>query len=164
MTSLYIIAAEYRTQVELLADLDLPPEVVADTLESIGGDMQTKAQAVASVVRSLYSSADACRAWAKQANDRAQSIIRRGDALRDYIASNMQACGITKIYGPGIALSFRASHAVVIDEPDLIPAAYMRQPPQPKPEPDKEAIKAASKLGEVVPGSHIETRMNLQIK
>ena len=41
MTTLSLIAAEYRSQAEALADLDLPPEVVADTLESIGGDMQT---------------------------------------------------------------------------------------------------------------------------
>ena len=164
MTALYLIAAEYRAQAEALSDLDLPPEVVADTLESIGGDLQTKAQAVASVVRSLYASADACKAWAKQANDRAKAITARGDALRDYLGSNMQACSITKIDGPGVALSFRASHVVMIDEPALIPAEYMRQAPQPAPEPDKEAIKAAIKVGELVPGAHVETRMNLQIK
>ena len=41
MTALSLIAAEYRAQAELLADLDLPPEVVADTLESIGGEFET---------------------------------------------------------------------------------------------------------------------------
>ena len=164
MTALYLIAAEYRAQAELLADLDLPPEVVADTLESISGDMQTKAQAVAAMARSLYASADACKAWAKQSTDCAKAIIARADALRDYLANNMQACGITKINGPVVSLSFRASHAVVIDEPALIPATYMRQAPTPAPEPDKEAIKTAIKVGEIVPGAHVETRMNLQIK
>ena len=164
MTALYLIAAEYQQAARQLADLDLDAQTIADTLESIEGDLQSKAQGVASVIRSLYASADACKAWAKQANDRSKAIIARGDALRDYLASNMQACGITKIDGPGIALSFRTSHAVMIDEPEMIPAEYMRHAPPPAPEPDKEAIKAAIKLGEFVLGAHIETRMILQIK
>lgn len=164
MTALYLIAADYRQQAEALADLDLPPEVVADTLESIGGELQDKAQAVAMMARNLDANAAACKAWAKQATERAKAIEARAASLRDYLASNMQACGISKIEGPGITLSFRASHAVVIDEPALIPVEYMRRPPLPPAEPDKEAIKAAIKLGEVVPGARVETRQNLQIK
>ena len=52
----------------------------------------------------------------------------------------------------------------MIDELALIPAMYMRQAPTPAPEPDKDGIKAAIKLGEIVNGARIETRMNLQIK
>ena len=164
MTALSLIAAEYRAQAELLADLDLPPEVVADTLESIGGDFETKAKGVAFVIRHLHANAASMKEWAKTANERARATDARADHLSDYLSHSMQACNIPKISGPGVALSFRASHVVVIDEPELIPAQYMRQAPPPAPAPDKEEIKAAIKLGELVPGAHIETRMNLQIK
>ena len=164
MTTLSLIAAEYRAQAELLADLDLPPEVVADTLESIGGELEHKAQGVAFVIRHLRANAATMKEWAKTASERAKAEDARADHLTSYLAHAMQACNITKISGPGVALSFRASHAVVIDEPALIPNEYMRQAPQPAPEPDKDAIKAAIKVGDIVPGAHVETRMNLQIK
>ena len=116
------------------------------------------------MVRSFEADAAAIKQWAKDAATRAGALQARADSLREYLSRSMQACGIDKISGPGVALSFRTSHAVVIDEPALIPAEYMRQTPPPPPEPDKEAIKVAIKLGEIVPGAHIETRMNLQIK
>jgi len=53
---------------------------------------------------------------------------------------------------------------VVIDEPGLIPAAYMRQPDPPPPAPDKAAIGAALKAGLDIPGAHIDTRQHLQIR
>lgn len=164
MTSLYAIAAEYRSTCEALSNLDFDAKTVADTLESISGDLETKAQSVAHVIRAIEADATAVKQWAKDANDRAKALEARAVALRDYLSSNMQACGITTIPGPGVSLSFRESHAVVIDEPALIPAHFMRQAHTPPPAPDKEAIKAAFKLGAEVPGARLETRQNLQIK
>lgn len=161
MTALYLLAGEYRAAAEYLADLDLPPEVVRDTLDGMSGELEAKAQAVGQMVRSIEANAAAMQAWAKQAQDRAKAAQARADSLREYLGSAMQACGIHRIDGPGIALSFRASSAVAIDEPDMIPAEYMRQPP---PVPDKKAIADAIKGGADVPGARIETRQNLQIK
>lgn len=86
------------------------------------------------------------------------------DRLRSYLASNLEACGIEKVEGPGVSISFRKSAAVVIDGEDLIPAEYMRQKPAPAPEPDKKAIADAIKAGIEVPGAHIEQRRSLSIK
>ena len=47
------------------------------------------------------------------------------------LSANMLACGLTKVDGPGIALSFRKSSRVVINEPALIPTKFMRQPEPP---------------------------------
>lgn len=163
MTALYLIANEYRAAAEQLADLDLPPEVVADTLESMSGELETKAQSVAFMVRNLESTVDAINAFTKAQQARAKAMEHRAEALRAYLARCMEATGIQKIEGPGIKLSFRASSAVVIDGVDLIPAAYMRQPETPPPAPDKKAIADAIKAGAEVPGAHIEYRKSLQI-
>jgi hypothetical protein len=164
MSALSLIAREYRETAIVLSNLDLDAQTIADTLESIGGELETKAQSVAFVIRHLEANAAAMKDWAKTAAERAKAEQSRADSLRDYLAHAMQSCSISKISGPGIALSFRASHAVVIDEPALVPAQYMWTPEPVAPSPDKEAIKSAIKLGEVVPGAHIETRQNLQIK
>jgi hypothetical protein len=164
MTALYLLADEFRAAADKLADLDLPPEAVADTLESLSGELEVKAQNVAFMVRSLEASATACKEWAKAASERAKSIESRAESLRDYLSRCMQSCGIERIEGPGVTLSFRKSSAVIVDEPGLIPALFVRQPPAPPPAPDKAAIADALKAGQEVPGAHLEIRKNLQIK
>lgn len=164
MTALYLLANEYRAVAEQLADLDLDPQTVADTLESMSGEIEAKSMAVGHMVRAIEANAAAMKQWAQDAQERARSAQARADALREYLSSNLQACGINKVEGPGIALSFRKSTAVLIDEPGLIPAEFMRQPEQPPPSPDKKAIGDALKASEVVPGAHVETRMNLQLR
>lgn len=164
MTALYLIAAEYKADAAKLTDLDLPAEVIEDTLESLAGELEAKAQSVAFVIRSLESEAAAIAGWRKAAEQREKAALARAERLRDYLAGNLIACGIERVSGPGVEISFRKSSAVVIDEPGLIPVAYMRQPDPPPPAPDKKAIAEAIKAGADVPGAHVEHRKNLQIK
>jgi hypothetical protein len=164
MSTLALIATEYRQTAIVLSNLDLDAQTIADTLESIGGELETKAQSVAFVIRHLEANAATMKEWAKTAGLRAQAELSRADSLRAYLAHAMQACSISKISGPGIALSFRASHVVVFDALALIPERYMHTPEPVAPSPDKEAIKSAIRLGEAVPGAHIETLQSLQIK
>lgn len=128
MTALYLLANEYRSAATALADLDLDAQTVADTLEALAGDVEHKAQNVALMVRSFEADATAIKQWSKDAAERAKAVEARADALREYLSRAMQACGITKIDGPGIALSFRKSQAVVIDNEALIPAEFYRVP------------------------------------
>jgi hypothetical protein len=107
VTALYVIAAEYRDAAHKLADLDLDAETIADTLESLSGELEAKAQSVGFMVRSIEADAAAMKEWAKTATERAKAAEGRADALRDYLRRCMEATGIEKIEGPGIALSFR---------------------------------------------------------
>jgi len=163
MTALYLIANEYRDAAMKLADLDLDAQTVADTLEGLAGELQTKATSVAYMVRAFEADAAAMKEWAKTAADRAKATENRAEALRAYLARCMEATGIEKIEGPGIKLGFRKSSAVIVTGADLIPAAYMRQPEPPPPAPDKKLIAAALAAGTDVPGAHIEQRRNLVI-
>lgn len=164
MTALYLLTAEYRDAATKLAELDLDAQTVADTLESLGGDLELKAQNVALMARSLDADADAMLAWAKQATERAKAVQARADSLRDYLARCLDAAGIQKIDGPGVRIGWRASTAVDVFQPELLPAEYMRQKPPPAPEPDKAAIGAALKAGQDVPGARLDQRRSLQIK
>lgn len=163
MTALYVIANEYRAAAEKLADMDLDPQTIADTLEGLSGELEVKAQSVAYMVRNLEVTAAAIKEHEAQQAARRKAIENRADGLKRYLASCMEATGIEKIEGPGVKLSFRKSSAVVIDGEDLIPAEFMRVKPAPPPEPDKKAIGDAIKDGREVPGAHIEARRSLVI-
>lgn len=163
MTSLFSIATEYRSAALKLVDLDMDAQTIADTLEGMSGELEVKAQNVAYMVRSIEADAAAVAQWGKDAAARAKALEARADALREYLAQNLTACGVEKVEGPGVRISWRKSSAVVIDEPGLVPAEFMRQAEPPPPAPDKKAIGEALKAGQVVAGAHIEQRRNLQI-
>lgn len=165
MTALYLLAQEYRTDLEKLADLELDEQTLADTLESLGGEVQAKATNVAMFVRNLESTAAAIKDAEGAMAARRKALEARAKRLHEYLLSNMQFAGITKIESPHFALTIRNNPpAVVIDEPGLIPAEFMKQPEPPPPSPDKTAIKEAIKAGREVPGAHMAQGVRLEIK
>jgi hypothetical protein len=164
-TSLYVVAAEYRAAAEILDDLDLPEEVVRDTLESISGELEAKAISVAQFVRNLEASAEQIKAAEKSMADRRKAIEGRADRVRQYLLDNMLATGITKIECPYFKLAVRDNPpSVVINELSLIPSSYMTDPPPPPPAPDKALIKKAIQDGFEVPGAHLTRGKRLEIK
>jgi hypothetical protein len=163
--ALYEIAIAFRAAANKLADLDLPEDVVRDTLESISGDLETKAVNVASFVRNLEASAEQIKAAEQQMANRRKAIEKRAENVREYLLNNMIHAGISKIECPYFKLAVRENPpAVVINEPGLIPAAYMTEPVAPPPAPDKKLIAAAIKDGFEVPGAHLARGRRLDIK
>lgn len=164
MSSLFMIAQEYRSAADQLADLDLPDDVVRDTLEGMAGELEVKAEAVACFAKGLQAMARAIKERESELKARRESMERRAESLLRYLGETMTACGIEKIERPGAVIGWRKSSAVVIDDPALVPATFMRTPEPPPPQPDKEKIAASIKGGCEVPGARIETRRNLSIK
>lgn len=167
MTSLtlYEISHDYRAAVEKLADLDLDEQTVADTLESIGGELQVKSVAVAAFIRNLESSANAIREAETHMAARRKAIENRAARVKDYLLANMMVAGVQKIECPYFKLAVRENPpAVEIFEPGLIPAQYMKQPEPPPPAPDKKAIAAAIKDGADVPGCVLTRGVRLDIR
>lgn len=165
LPSLYVLADAYRVAADQLADLDLPPEVVADTLESLSGDMETKATNVAMFARNLEAVAEQIKVAEGTMAARRNAIERRAERIREYLKANMLRTGISKIECPYFKLAIRDNPpSVVIDAAGSIPAEFMRQPEPPPPTPDKKAITDALKAGQVVSGAHLERSQRLEIK
>lgn len=164
MSTLIDLAGQYKADLAKLAELDLDEQTLTDTIESLGGELEVKAQNVAHVIRTMEAEAETIKAWAKSATERAKAAEARAEWLKNYLSGALQHAGIQKVSGPGVAITFRKSTAVVIDEPGLIPAEFMNQPPPPAPIPSKTAIGDALKAGKDVPGAHLEVRQNLQIR
>jgi hypothetical protein len=167
MTSLalYEIAHEHRAALEKLADLDLDEQTLADTLESIGGELQTKATNTAMVIRNLEATAAAIKDAEAQMKARRTAYENRAARVRDYLLANMMVAGVQKIECPLFKLAVRENPpAVEIFEPALIPLDYMVVPPIPDAVPDKKGIALVLKAGGDVPGCKLTRGTRLEIK
>lgn len=82
--------------------------------------------------------------------ERLSRYCRKADGIREAIQAAMETAELTSLKTPCATLSMRASPPrVEITDAAAIPAVFMVQPP---PAPDKNAIKAALKGGDAIPG------------
>lgn len=166
MTSLYSLTEQYRSlQVLAESETDIPEEVIRDTLEALGGELQVKAENVARFALSQDAMAEAIEGAAKQMKVRADRLRSRTAHLRQYLITNMQAAGITRIESPQIVLAIKQNpESVVVYDEAAVPDAYKTQKPPPPPTVDKNAAKAALKAGTDVPGCRLERWVRLEVK
>ena len=148
---LYECVAEYRAQLDALAELDLDAQTYADTLESMDGDLRDKLRAVIAYSLELEIEATGAAAASKRMKERAESLDNRVKWLREYALRAMEATGLGEISTDEWAAKVAKKPAsVVIAEGVELPAEYVRTTV--KTEPDKAALKAALTAGTVVPG------------
>lgn len=165
MTALYVLAHEYRDAANRLADLDLDEQTIADTLESMSGDLEVKANNTARVIRNMQSLAASIKEAESAMAARRKALEARAERVMRYLLDSMQHAGIQKIESPHFTISVRQNPpAVVINESGLVPAEFMRQPEPPPPSPDKKAIGDALKAGREVPGAHLARGVRLEIR
>jgi len=169
MTSvaLYQLTGQYQQLLSSLADLDLDAGCVADTLEASGlvDDITDKAVGILMVGRGMVVNVPALRQEAARMNALADSLVKKEAALYQYLLTNMQTCGISKIESPLFKISTQNNPpSVDIYEPGLIASQYMRQPETPPPVPDKTALKAALKAGIEIQGAKLVQSQRLVVK
>ena len=163
--TLYEIAAEYRADLEKLAELDLDDQTLTDTLEGMGGELTTKAQSVACFIRNLEATAAQIKDAEAAMAARRKAVENRAARVKDYLLASMMVAGVQKIECPLFRMSVRENPAAVeVFQPELIPAQFMRQPEPPPATPDKAAIKEALKAGQDVPGCKLTQGKRLEIK
>ncbi len=165
MTALYVLAQDYALQAAKLADLDLDPQTLEDTLESLSGDLEVKATNTAMMIRNIEASAIAIKEAETQMAARRKALENRAARIKDYVLAQMMVAGIEKIECPYFKLAVRTNPpAVEVFEPGLVPSEFMKTPEPPPPAPDKTAIKEALKAGKDVPGCTLTHGMRLEIK
>lgn len=133
-----------------------------DNFNQLEMERNDKLESVALYIKSLDADAAAIKAEEKALAERRSIKEKKADRLRGYLAFSMQSFGDTKLETPRVALSFRKSEHVEIEDENLIPLDFCRQ--KVTVTPDKTAIKKAIKNGETVNGATLVERQNLQIK
>lgn len=163
-SSLYEINARYHAALDLLYDDETPEDVALDTIESVEGEMEVKAEAYAAIIGNLEHLASGIREQEKRQAERRKSLENKAERLRVRLRDAMVSGGIPRFDTPRFRISVRDNPAkVVIDDEAAIPADYLREIPAHH-EPDKALIKAALADGYGVPGAHLERGKRLDIK
>jgi hypothetical protein len=163
--TLYEISREYREAADKLAELDLDPTTFADTLESLGGDLEEKSKNTAFVVRNLEAAADQIDAAVEEMGRRAATIRKNAERVREYLMSNMIFAGVKKLETPYFVITVRDNPPkVVVTDEQTIPPQFFVEPPPPPAKLDKKGLAAALKAGEQIEGAHLERGQSLQIK
>ena len=156
---LYECVAEYRAQLDALAELDLDAQTYADTLESMDGDLKDKLRAVIAYSLDLEIEATGAAAASKRMKERAESLDNRVKWLRDYALRAMEATGTDAISTDEWAAKVaKKPPAIVIAEGAEVPAVYLRT--KVTTEPDKAALTA----GKAVPGVSLVAGHRIQIR
>lgn len=163
--TLYQLASQYRADLEKLAELDLPEEVVADTLEGLSGELEVKAQNVVAFARHLEKTAEAMKEAEAEMAKRRKAVEARADRIKRYVLDAMQDNGIQKIECPWFVLSIAKNPpSVEIEDERMVPQDYFTSPPPPPPQLDKKLILQALKDGHEVPGARMRQGVRLAIR
>lgn len=163
--TLYSLAAEYRGQLETLADMDLSDEALKDTLDSLGGELEAKAQATVSFARHLEKIAESIKDAERSMADRRKAIENRTSRIKQYVLEAMQNNDIQRIECPYFVLSIAKNppSVEVLDEKQ-IPVDYFVDAPPPPPQLNKKLVLKAMKDGFEVTGCRLYQGVRLSIK
>jgi len=163
--NLYQLSAQYQHDAAKLADLDLDDQTLADTLESMSGDLEVKATNTIMVARNLGATSQAIKDAAAAMLERARAIDNRVDTLKKRVFTTMLATNIERIESPYFALSIANNPpSVDIYDERSIPADFMVTPEPLPAKPDKKAIGTALKVGHEIPGARLTQGQRLVIK
>lgn len=165
MTALYELSKQFQELATLAetGDEDLAV-ALKDTMEGIEGEFQEKGKALAMVTLNMDGDIDAIKTQIARLTERKKVMENRQTSLKEYLRTNMERSGITKITHPLFTITLgKGKPIVVIDEESKIPDEYMNTTVTTSPM--KVEIARAIKEGKEVPGAHSETgRSSISIK
>ncbi|KRP59043.1 siphovirus Gp157 family protein [Pseudomonas trivialis] len=156
MTTLYTIAEQFKELAVLAetADEDLAI-ALRDTMEGIEGEFQEKGKAIAMITLNIDGDLEAIQSQIDRLTERKRIINNRKESLKEYLRSNMDAAGITKITHPLFTITCgKGKPIVVIDDEKALADEFVNV--KVTSAPDKAAIAKALKEGQEVPGAHSE--------
>lgn len=163
MTSLYVIASEYRQMIERLESSDLDPQTIADTIEGAQGEIEAKATNVAMFMKDLEAQVEAIKNAQKMMEERRKAIEAKAQNINKYLFENMKRTGISKIACPYFEIAIKKNPpSVVIEDEAVIEDKYIVT--KTVHQVDKTAIKEALKAGQQVAGARLEQGERLEIK
>ncbi|WP_407399634.1 siphovirus Gp157 family protein [Treponema sp.] len=130
-----------------------------ELLAALQIERNQKIENVACWIKNLQAEADALKAQKETFEARQKSAEKKIESLKQYLTSALAG---QKFSTEKVAVSFRSSEAVKIQDEGLIPKKYMVKTVTIKP--DKKAIKDMLKAGSKVKGCELVQNLNPQIK
>lgn len=163
--TLYELTEEYQQLLAFAEDPDVDPQVLADTMEGLGGEIEDKADGYAKVMKQLEADAAALKNEIDRLTVRKRSIENNIDRLKDTLKMAMIMTNKTKFKTELFSFGIQKNPKKVVLDKDLaeIPTEWLIQQ---EPKVDKAAIKAALEAEDVTAQSvaHFEQDESLRIR
>jgi len=160
--TMYELTGQWLELMAMAEDEEIDPEILADTIEQVDGDLEAKAENYAKVLRMLDGEAKAIDEEAKRLTARAKVIKNNCDRLKRSLEGMMIATGKRKFKTKLFSFGIQKNPArLVLDDAEAIPAEYW-VPQEPKL--DNAAVKAAIEQGIEISGAHLEQGESLRIR
>ncbi len=156
---------DYLKVKEMAENGEIPFEAVADTLDGLEGEFDSKADGIASLVKRLTAEAGAIKSEEDNLYKRRKAKENAAERLKSYLLGQMTQIGKKKLETASnvISVSLSPPSVRIEDEkalyairPDLFVAA--------EPKADKNTIKTLLKGGEEIPGVFLEQKERLGIR
>jgi len=142
--TLYEITDDYMRLLDLMQDPDMDPDVIADTMEAIQGELEVKADSYVTVIKSLESDNDGDKKEIDRLTARVQNRQNNIARLKDSLRAAMEATGKTKLPTEHYKLSIAKNGGLApLEITGEVPAEYC------KVEPDNSKIRAALNAGKL---------------
>ena len=164
MATIYELTDEYVELLNMLEDPDIDPDVLADTMEGLSGEIEVKADGYAKVIAELNAAIAGLKAEIERLTNRKTTMENNVKYLKSTLQFAMETTGKTKFKTELFSFGIQKNPAsVVIDEPYLenIPDKYLI--PQ-DPKIDKVKIKEDLKAGIDIGIAHLEQSQSLRIR
>ena len=130
MSSLYELNTAYRSLMERLYDEELPEDAIIDTLDSLEGAIEDKADGYGKVIRMIDADIAEIKVEEARLYARRKSLERRKDVLKANLFDAMKTVGLAKIKTALFSLSIRKNggkRRVELDVPiEALPAKYQK--------------------------------------
>lgn len=143
-------------------NMDLDPEVMKDTLDSIDGTFENKAENMAKLIRNLESDRLAYKEEEDRLKTKRQAVENKLEWLKTYLKDCMKLTGKTKFKSGVFKFSIQKNPVSVnITNKKIIPEDYLI--PQPL-KVNNTTLKKALKDGIEVPGAELKLTEGLRIR
>ncbi len=123
MDTLYKIAENYQA----LLNMDLDEETLADTLESIEGEFEEKADNICHVIAEVGGKVDIIDAEIKRLQARKKTLSGRKDSLRNYLLTQMEVIDKKKLETPKFTITrVLGRDTCLIENESVIPQMFQK--------------------------------------
>ena len=165
MATLYELTGDYLILLDMMDDPEVDEQTILDTMESIEGELEIKAENYGRVIKNLEAEAAGLKGEVDRLTNRKRTIENNIARMKYALQQSMTITGKTKFKTELFSFGIQKNPAaVVIDEQYIenIPEEYLTYH---EPTVNKAAIKDALKAGVNMDGiAHLEQTESLRIR
>lgn len=162
MATLYELTTEYMGLLNMAEEEEIDPQVLADTLEGMDGELEQKAENYAIMINTLNGQADMLSAEIKRLTERKKTLENNANRMKEALENVMNVTGKRKFKTLLFSFNIQKNPPVlVVDDESKVPEEFVKI----KKEIDKAALKKFVKDNENgLDFAHLEQTESLRIR